>query len=61
MATRVGYVTVAMIVVLAFASFALPLVGIHRVLVGENGSQPLPLNRELKPGTGNWELATGSW
>jgi hypothetical protein len=35
MATRVGYVTVAMIVVLAFASFALPLVGIHRVLVSE--------------------------
>jgi hypothetical protein len=35
MATRVGYVTVAMIVVLAFASFALPLVGIHRVLASE--------------------------
>jgi hypothetical protein len=35
MATPFGGVTVAMIVVLSFASFALPLLGIHRALAGE--------------------------
>lgn len=35
MTTPFGGVTLALIVVLAFASFALPLVGIHRVLAGE--------------------------
>ena len=35
MATPFGGVTVALIVILAFASFTLPLVGIHRALAGE--------------------------
>ena len=35
MATPFGGVTVALIVVLSFASFALPLLGIHRALAGE--------------------------